>query len=43
MLLLAMDGSVKVSIEDFDKLFSEVSLSIVADLILEVFYEKLLF
>lgn len=33
----------EVSIEHFDQFLSEVSLAVVADLVLEVFYEKLLF
>lgn len=43
VFLLVVDGGMEVSIEHFDQFLSEVSLAVVADLVLEVFYEKLLF
>lgn len=42
MLLLVVDRAVEVSVEHFYKFLGEVSLAVVADLVLEVFYEKLL-
>lgn len=43
MVLLVVDGAVEISVEHFNKFLGEVSLAVVADLVFEVFYEKLLF